>query len=543
MLSAERMFTSWRFTAYALPSLTAAAVCLAMAPPVWRRRHTPGASAFVVLLLAVGGWSLCQAASVLVADLASKILLAKIQYIGIVATPLAWFVFAVAYTGRSSWLSRPWVGLLAAIPVATLGLVFTNERHGLIWSSVTLSAEGPFPALAVRYGPWFPLAAAQAYLLVLASTVLTAWTVSQSPHHRRQVVAVGLAPLVVCVANLLHVFKLSPVPLLDLTPLSFAVAGAILAWSLLRHHLLVVSPVARNAILDGIADGVLVLDTQKRVVDLNRAAQGILALTPATTMGRPLDSLGFSTLLPDPAISAVGPQEVVLQTKDGSRVFEISSSPLHPGDPSQGSTILVLRDTTARKVAEDALRRAKEDLQRVNEQLARLANTDALTGLNNRRFLLERLAEETSRARRYQLDLSVLLLDLDYFKRVNDTHGHLVGDRVLAATAGEIETLRREYDVAGRLGGEEFALILPETDPPGARILAERVRAGIAALRHQSEGRAYFRITASVGIASFAQDVRDGTQLLSLADAALYRAKRLGRDRVCSADLDEGAEA
>jgi diguanylate cyclase (GGDEF)-like protein len=256
-------------------------------------------------------------------------------------------------------------------------------------------------------------------------------------------------------------------------------------------------------------------------------------------MGQPLEVLGFPTLLPEDAPSAKS-REVALGSHDARRIFEVSSSPLHPGDPAQGSLILVLRDMTERKRAEDALRRAKEDLQRANEQLARLANTDALTGLNNRRFLLERLAEETSRARRYELDLSLLLLDLDHFKRVNDTHGHLVGDRVLAATAGEIETLRREYDVAGRLGGEEFALILPETDPPGARILAERVRGGIAALRHQVEGRAHFRVTVSVGIASFAPDLRDGTQLMSLADAALYRAKRRGRDRVCSADEESG---
>jgi hypothetical protein len=108
MLSTHRMFTTWRFTPYALPSLTAAAVCLAVVPSVWRRRQTPGATALVALVLAVAGWSLCQAASVSATDLPSKILLAKIQYVGIVATPLAWFVFAVAYTGRSSWFRRPW---------------------------------------------------------------------------------------------------------------------------------------------------------------------------------------------------------------------------------------------------------------------------------------------------------------------------------------------------------------------------------------------------------------------------------------------------
>jgi diguanylate cyclase (GGDEF)-like protein len=197
--------------------------------------------------------------------------------------------------------------------------------------------------------------------------------------------------------------------------------------------------------------------------------------------------------------------------------------------------VLLLRETTTRRQAEDALLRAKEDLQVANEQLARLANTDALTGLSSRRLFLQRLAEEAARARRHLQPLSVLMLDLDLFKRINDTYGHVVGDQVLVGAASAISAVKRETDIAGRIGGEEFGLILPATDLEGARSMAERLRRSIATQQHVTDDGFEFAITASLGVATFASGVRDETELLNLADAALYYAKELGRDRVCVA--------
>jgi diguanylate cyclase (GGDEF)-like protein len=127
------------------------------------------------------------------------------------------------------------------------------------------------------------------------------------------------------------------------------------------------------------------------------------------------------------------------------------------------------------------------------------------------------------------------MLDLDYFKRINDTFGHGVGDQVLVAAAGAIGSVKRETDIAGRIGGEEFGLILPATDLEGARVMAERLRSSIATQRHLTDDGSEFAVTASLGVASFASGVRDERELLSLADAALYYAKELGRDRVCVA--------
>jgi len=178
-------------------------------------------------------------------------------------------------------------------------------------------------------------------------------------------------------------------------------------------------------------------------------------------------------------------------------------------------------------------------LRKIEEQraeLTRLATLDELTGLHNRRFFLKRLREEVERATRYQARLSLLLLDVDHFKRVNDTYGHLVGDAVLASLAGTLRATFRRTDVAARYGGEEFCALLPETDRAGAEQVAERLRQVFAARPVDLQDGGKLSVTCSVGVAEFGVDAADAQGLLKVADARLYRAKAGGRNCVCSRD-------
>ena len=186
---------------------------------------------------------------------------------------------------------------------------------------------------------------------------------------------------------------------------------------------------------------------------------------------------------------------------------------------------LLLRDITAREQMGLALERANADLKL-------LANTDALTGLANRRRFMKALDQEVERAQRYARPLSLVLLDLDNFKKVNDTHGHAAGDDVLRAAAEVLRSVCRDLDLAARLGGEELALLLPETDAAGAGTVAERVRKRMEATSHLSAVGGTFSVTASIGVASLSMGTDSGEVLLQTADEALYRAKKGGRNRV-----------
>ncbi len=169
---------------------------------------------------------------------------------------------------------------------------------------------------------------------------------------------------------------------------------------------------------------------------------------------------------------------------------------------------------------------------RLYEQMEQLATTDSLTELMNRRAFNAALAGEIARFARTKSGLSLILLDIDHFKRVNDTYGHPAGDEVLRAVARAIHGEIRNVDTAARWGGEEFAIVLPSTTPPGARKFAERLRKKVAALEVPVEGGRRIRVTISLGIAGVPQDAEDLSALVAAADGALYHSKEAGRDRV-----------
>jgi two-component system cell cycle response regulator len=175
-----------------------------------------------------------------------------------------------------------------------------------------------------------------------------------------------------------------------------------------------------------------------------------------------------------------------------------------------------------------------ESTKSENARLEQLAHTDPLTQVLNRRALTERLTSEMERALRYDTCVALLMIDIDHFKRVNDTHGHLVGDDVLRDVASLLNVTVRSTDLVARYGGEEFLVVLPETDDEGASAFAERIRERIEQqpLTGRAEG-ANLRVTASIGVATFpAARIESVEDLFARADAALYRAKADGRNRV-----------
>lgn len=165
----------------------------------------------------------------------------------------------------------------------------------------------------------------------------------------------------------------------------------------------------------------------------------------------------------------------------------------------------------------------------------KLAITDELTGLFNYRFMLERLEDEIERARRFGRSLSLLMLDADDFKLYNDTHGHIAGDGALAELAGVLRGSVRDIDVVCRYGGEEFAILLPETDAEGAFVAAEKVREAVAShVFPDGDGTKAQSLTVSIGLSTFPHPANDREELLRQADDALYVAKRTGRNRVAA---------
>lgn len=165
-----------------------------------------------------------------------------------------------------------------------------------------------------------------------------------------------------------------------------------------------------------------------------------------------------------------------------------------------------------------------------HEEIYRMTILDGLTGVHNKRFLTEFLDRELSRARRHDRPLSVAMLDLDHFKKVNDTFGHLAGDQILKQVAGLISKKVRHEELLARYGGEEFTVVLPETEIDGAQAFCEKIREELADHTFVFDGQD-IKVTISIGVTSFSSQ-EDALAMLQSADDALYQAKHLGRDRV-----------
>jgi len=219
-------------------------------------------------------------------------------------------------------------------------------------------------------------------------------------------------------------------------------------------------------------------------------------------------------------------KEKLIHTTNGSQMWiEIYTYPILDKHGNVSNVIEYTRDITKRK-------RIETERDILIDKLQTLSNTDELTGLYNRRALIEKLGEEIKRAKRYNSELSLIICDLDFFKEINDSYGHDIGDRVLEAIATRIKESLRDIDIVGRYGGDEFLIILPETNLKGAKQIAERIRQLISKVKVYINNSIKIKTTASLGIAKFNPIKEDIKSFIKRADNALYMAKGKGRNRV-----------
>ncbi len=178
--------------------------------------------------------------------------------------------------------------------------------------------------------------------------------------------------------------------------------------------------------------------------------------------------------------------------------------------------------------------RANERLSALNRELAEISITDSLTQVFNRQYFMDRIKQEVKRSYRYGTHVSLLMLDIDYFKKVNDTYGHQAGDSVLAGVAGLIKDGLRDTDLFARYGGEEFCLLAMAMDQAGAELLAERLRKKVESAEFVPGGNK-LKVTVSIGVSAWVPEIKENfEELVRRADSALYSAKQQGRNRICS---------
>ncbi len=289
--------------------------------------------------------------------------------------------------------------------------------------------------------------------------------------------------------------------------------------------------------LDESPDGILVVDANNQIKTWNRRFLEIWNI-PETVMAQRDGEAALRSVMeqlaePDGFVQRIRELYLSLheeelgiriQMKDG-RILERYSRGLHGPDDNYWGRIWFYRDVT--------------EMQRMTDQLMVMSQTDPLTGISNRRVFMGRLEDEYRRAQRYRHQLSVLMLDLDHFKQINDQYGHATGDRVLKEFVRVVTPEIRASDCFARMGGEEFTILLPQSNLQSARQLAQRLCQAVAALVFDSPQGA-FGVTVSIGVATLCDSDSSPEQLINRSDRCLYAAKSEGRNRVRpSGDADD----
>jgi diguanylate cyclase (GGDEF)-like protein len=500
--------------------LTGVSVLLAfLAAVTWsRRREAPEATTFALLVASMAIYAFGYAGEVAQSSTAAALAWLHVEYLALPWAGALWVLAACAHNGI-----KVRKGLLFIVPVVTFAGHYTNPYHLFYRGPMTLAHRGPFWVLVADRGPLSTLD--NAYLLVCflaGSWVYISRVRHASPLFRKQALIMVFASILPLIGYFLYLGNLSPWGL-DTGPATLGVTCALLFYGIFYCGVFDLAPLARTLIFNTIRDAVLVLDTRDRLLDFNPAAALILPELKKKEIGLGIDA--FVAEIPGLAKAIAGGEnsaEFELATATGTQFFEIRTWPLFsssstPGRGRLGRAIIVADVTTQ---------------VRLREELRRYAETDALTGIANRRRFQQALEIECIRFTHGHTPFSVLMIDLDNFKEINDRYGHPAGDAVLCNLAQRLLLSLRKADLLARYGGEEFSVLLPETGSEDANVIAERVRLAVCRAPVEVDGMP-IPITVSVGVGGYAAENKvDPQSLLKKADLALYRAKANGRNRV-----------
>ncbi|MEW6130877.1 MAG: histidine kinase N-terminal 7TM domain-containing protein [Acidobacteriota bacterium] len=338
---------NWQYNHFSLLYFLSAAVAVWLFLYGWKRRRTRGAVPFIAFAIGVFIWSFANGIEVISLTLAEKIFWANVQYFGATTIPVAWIVFALQYTGRASYINTKHLLLLCLLPAITIVLAWTNPHHELIRKNISLTTEGLFPRVLKDYGVWFKIYVIYSYTLLGAGVFLIFnLFVKANQVYRKQALVLLLGALTPWCANIVYILQIAPLHHLDLTPPAFTVAGIAMALGIFRFHLLDIIPIAYETVIEELQDGIIVLDTGGRIIDLNPAAQKILDQPASEVIGLPFTDFIAYDLDSDSSHNEICRKETF---------YDVKHSLIHDKRGKLSGKLVVLRDITEPKRLEAQL--------------------------------------------------------------------------------------------------------------------------------------------------------------------------------------------
>ena len=431
----------------------------------WKYRKSRLGITLLVLMSALAWWSFAAIMERNSVDLAVKYFWVRMTYFGIVGLPATWLVFALKYTDHEKWLTRRNSILLFIIPAVTLVMVWTNDIHHLMWGSIWLDTS-VYPAVdAVTHGIWFWISAAYAYILLLVGTLLVFKIyLKSSANYRKQSGTLLLAAIIPWIGNVLFLAGVGPFAKADPTPLAFAITGVAFFFGMSRLQLIDIMPVAHETILKSMIDGVIVLDDQGRIVEINPAAERIIGGRRAEIIGQTWSHVlpikeGLSELKSETAEKQT---TIELGKDDIKRHYGVYVSSLRIRRNLDGS-VIILHDETERQKAESEARaravletelverqRAQEKLAKSEEKYSTIVEkgNDGIIIMRDGiiKFVNSKMTEMTG----YSLEES---LGRPFLEFVSQDHQASTAERHQKRISGEEISSKSEISILTKQGG------------------------------------------------------------------------------------------
>ena len=487
--------------------LTAIVVSAGVSVYAWRNPQTRGTRAFAVACLISIPWMLGDVIARLSETFTGQWIGEVFRYFAVPLLPVTLLVFIRQYCGKAVNPKR--IKYLLIIPFITWLVILTNSQHHLFFTNLEIGVQA---AMKVEYGTYFWFVhLPYSYLLMLISfaTVLMEFNRS-SRHYRKQISLLFISLSIPSIVNVLVVLKMVG----NFTPLSFPIFFTIMGYAIFRHQFLGSNPIAYETVFQTIRDGVIILDQQDIIRDINPAAAKGLGKKPSEVVGFNVRD-AFEAWQPAVDLYDEKPYklgEIEVSLFGLTRYLLIDSTPLATKTANSEGRIITIRDNTDRH---------KHQLS-----LEALAFHDPLTRLANRRKFKEEVDRAIEKSDEKNEPFAILYFDLNRFKAVNDAHGHETGDELLKYVAARVASILRKPDILARLGGDEFALLLHKCNENGVDLVIKRLLDNVT--RPFKVGENTLIADLSLGTSIYPKNGENLTELLRHADTEMYRAKQNG---------------
>lgn len=454
-----------------------------------RKRTVPGVFFFSVLMMAMVIHSVGYAFELIGNSLEHMYFCVRIEYIGGSFYPFLIMLFAREYTDEKKFANKYLLTLILTINIATLIFVNTNSIHGLYYSSVSIDSSPGFNILVLKRGIWYFVQLIALYFSIFYNVIIFSIKLKRTRgDYRKKVALMLIGALIPVFTSIIYTFGLGPI-YIDLSPFSYLFMSLFVSAALIRYDILFLAPITHEMVFNSIEQAVLVVDKNGLIVNFNATSKRFFPSISKIKIGDPIylinELKGYN----------FASNQQIYEVND--KIFNFKIIDIKNNKVS----IYVVHDIT--------------ESERVKKQLEILATEDALTGLYNRRYFMEKIESSIKEG-------VLVIIDLDYFKVINDTFGHIEGDKVLNCFGVELKKLFSKQ-LACRYGGEEFAVFIKEVNVHEAYIQLEALREKINCMGRD------IKFTFSAGIAEYKKG--HVSEALINADKKLYEAKESGRNQ------------